>query len=70
MERILDLKLSEAVDMFVRYKWKFYEVRDDCIKVEVPRSQDTLVVLLESSDDVEYALRAEGFIKQIKEWTN
>ena len=69
-ERILSLSLREAVEAFQGLKWRFYQVLDDTVKVDVPRTGDeTYVVLLPYGNDVERdaildALNRAGFVKE------
>jgi len=72
-ERVLSLRLREAVKLFELTKWKFYEVDEDegLVRVEVPRSTgETFVVELPYKEnqnvleEVTKALREAGFIRQ------
>jgi len=69
-ERHLKIELEDAVEAFTPLRWKFYEVKDLAIRLEVPRTDaERFVVELVFQD--EEALKAavarlqeEGFIRQ------
>jgi len=74
IDRVLKVGLEGCVSLLEATKWKFYEVRDDHIRVEVPKDNETLVVELPFKDEaqrisVENRLREEGFTEQeIRAW--
>lgn len=52
-ERVLEVSLSQAIEMFSGIKWKFYEINpsDEIVKVEVPHGGETLVVEMSYKDE-------------------
>ena len=74
IDRVLKVNLEECVGLLEATKWKFYEARDDHIRVEVPRDNENLVVELRYRDDAEKArivarLAEEGFNEQeVRPW--
>lgn len=69
-DRVLDMSLEDFIVATQRYSWKFYEYRDDgsMIRVEIPRGEDTLVLMIDASDEHAKMLKKEGFILQEKQW--
>lgn len=69
-ERVLLVGLIDAVDAFDLFKWKFYQVEEDYVKVEIPRgSSESYVVEMPFSNEAQMKeilkkLEAEGFIQQ------
>lgn len=76
--RILQVGLSDALELFGPLKWKFYEVRPDgdakgaagTVRIEVPRGSDEAFVVeipyanAEQLYEVKDRLRKAGFIEQ------
>jgi len=73
-DRVLKVDLLTCVDMFESTKWKFYEVNEDHIRVEVPKQNENVVIELTYKMDSERdyiveQLRQEGFKEQeIRPW--
>ena len=69
-ERVLHLTLSDAVEAFNAIHWKFFDVDEGLIRIEVPRgSGESFIVELPFSnerqrDDFIVELLAGGFIRQ------
>ena len=69
-ERILSLSLREAVEAFQGLKWRFYQVLEESVKVDVPRTaEETYVVVLPYGNAVERdaildQLNRAGFVKE------
>ena len=66
IERKLKIDLGETIDVFQGFRWKFYDVLDDVIRVEAKREGDLLVVELPFSKEAVTSLKREGFILQAK----
>lgn len=70
--RTLIVNLAEAVSLFENFKWKFFEVRDGIVRIEVPKGdKETLVVKLPFDSDDEMKmyldrLKKENFVEQVK----
>jgi len=74
--RILQIGLSDALELFGPLKWKFYEVRPDgdgvtgMVRIEVPRGSDEAFIVEipyaneQQLDEVENTLTRVGFIEQ------
>jgi hypothetical protein len=77
-ERVLLVNLETAVQIFDRFKWKFYTVMEDYVKVEVPRgTSESYVVEVPYGNEAQFKqvvdrLRGEEFIqqeiRQVKDW--
>ena len=70
-ERVLEISLDEAIELFDINKWKFFEVDPDgVVKIEVPRGySETYVVELPYLNPAQLnglceKLSVSGFIKQ------
>jgi len=71
-ERLLEVSLSEAVELFDITKWKFWEVNPEIglVKIEVPKGySESYVVELPFTNEAQYKqiadkLYSSGFIKQ------
>lgn len=66
--------LEGCISLLEATKWKFYEVQDTCVRVEVPKDRETLVVELpygspEALARIKARLNDEGFTEQeIRPW--
>lgn len=70
IERKLKIDLGETIDVFQGFRWKFYEIRDDKIRVEAKREGELLVVELPDKAESVKALKREGFLLQTKRRVN
>ena len=69
-DRVLHVDLKEFDKLTDRFKWRFYEILDDTIRVEVPKGDNEALVLnLDNLKEHVKMLDEMGFIQQeVKQW--
>ena len=59
----------EFIDMTERFKWKFFETREEYLRIEVPRGNENLVLKTNDTPEIRSKLVLAGFVEQvIKGW--